>query len=156
MNAEWQVREAGQGDLPAIIALASACHGAPAWSEAMWARVLRDAARVTFVAEQDGVLLGFVVASYIVVGSEIESVAVRSEARGRGLGRQLCGRAMAWAREQGADEMHLEVRASNMAALRLYRALGFVEQGRRRGYYRDPAEDAVLMSAPLDSRTGCV
>jgi ribosomal-protein-alanine N-acetyltransferase len=143
------VREAGLDDLSAILVLAAACNGAPAWSEAMWTQVLRDGARVTFVAEQDGVMLGLVVANYIVVDSEIESIAVRSEARGLGLGRQLCERAMAWAREQGAEDMQLEVRASNAAALRLYAALAFVEQGRRRAYYREPVEDAVLMTAPL-------
>jgi ribosomal-protein-alanine N-acetyltransferase len=149
MKAAWDLREAGRDDLPAIVVLAASCKGAPAWNETMWAQVLRDAARVTFLAEQDGVMLGLVVANYIVVGSEIESIAVRSEARGLGLGRQLCERAMAWAREQGAEDMQLEVRASNAAALRLYAALGFVEHGRRNAYYREPVEDAILMTTAL-------
>jgi ribosomal protein S18 acetylase RimI-like enzyme len=84
MKSAWEVREAGLDDLSAILVLAAACNGAPAWSEAMWTQVLRDGARVTFVAEQDGVMLGLVVANYIVVDSEIESIAVRSEARGLG------------------------------------------------------------------------
>jgi ribosomal-protein-alanine N-acetyltransferase len=57
---------------------------------------------------------------------------------------------MAWSRErEAAQVIELEVRASSMSALALYSSLGFTEQGRRRGYYRDPIEDAVLMSAPL-------
>ena len=47
--------------------------------------------------------------------------------------------------------MILEARASNLAALELYRQLGFAEAGRRRGYYREPAEDAVLMHLKLES-----
>jgi ribosomal-protein-alanine N-acetyltransferase len=45
--------------------------------------------------------------------------------------------------------IELEVRAGNLAALTLYRRFGFVEVGRRKGYYRDPAEDAVLMDLLL-------
>jgi ribosomal-protein-alanine N-acetyltransferase len=71
------------------------------------------------------------------------------ESRGMGVGKALCGAAMKWAAEQGAEMMELEVRASNVVARRMYAGLGFVEQGLRRGYYRDPVEDAVLMSARL-------
>jgi [ribosomal protein S18]-alanine N-acetyltransferase len=49
----------------------------------------------------------------------------------------------------GAIRMDLEVRASNAAAIRLYRGAGFLETGNRRAYYRDPEEDAVLMSVTL-------
>jgi ribosomal-protein-alanine N-acetyltransferase len=61
----------------------------------------------------------------------------------------LCLAGMEWARGVGAWAMELEVRASSEAARGLYRALGFVEQGRRRGYYREPVEDAVLMGVGL-------
>jgi ribosomal-protein-alanine N-acetyltransferase len=47
--------------------------------------------------------------------------------------------------------MELEVRISNRAAIALYERAGFVQDGRRRGYYRDPEEDAVLMGLPLIS-----
>jgi len=45
--------------------------------------------------------------------------------------------------------MQLEVRSASMAAMSLYRSLGFVEQGRRSGYYTNPNDDAVMMELPL-------
>jgi ribosomal-protein-alanine N-acetyltransferase len=51
----------------------------------------------------------------------------------------------------GARGMELEVRAASVGALELYRSLGFAERGRRRRYYREPIEDAVLMTAELSS-----
>jgi ribosomal-protein-alanine N-acetyltransferase len=58
---------------------------------------------------------------------------------------KLIDRWILWAREQGVTDLALEVRVSNEAAMGLYRRFGFVEQGRRRGYYERPVEDAVLM-----------
>jgi ribosomal-protein-alanine N-acetyltransferase len=52
---------------------------------------------------------------------------------------------LAWARDLGAQEVWLEARESNAAALRLYARCGFVVAGRRPAYYANPAEDAVLM-----------
>jgi ribosomal-protein-alanine N-acetyltransferase len=79
----------------------------------------------------------------------LESVAVEDAARRQGVGRMLCERVMEWAHEQCAATMELEVRAAREGALRMYRALGFVEQGRRAKYYRHPEDDAVLMSVAL-------
>jgi ribosomal-protein-alanine N-acetyltransferase len=98
-----------------------------------------------FVAEVEGSVVGFVVVSCAAGVAEVESVAVMGSVRRQGVGRALCVAAMEWARGRGAERMELEVRASGEAALGLYRALGFVEVGRRRGYYRGPVEDAVLM-----------
>ena len=72
-------------------------------------------------------------------------------ARRNGIGKALCQQVMDWSRYAGANELELEVRASSDGALALYRSLGFVEQGRRREYYRNPTEDAVLMAVPLHS-----
>jgi ribosomal-protein-alanine N-acetyltransferase len=56
---------------------------------------------------------------------------------------------MLQAQTMGAQSMQLEVRSASVAALALYRSLGFVEQGRRTRYYRDPEDDAVLMAIAL-------
>jgi ribosomal-protein-alanine N-acetyltransferase len=56
---------------------------------------------------------------------------------------------MAWAANAGASGVRLEVRASNAAAIALYRRNGFCQVGIRRAYYSAPVEDAVLMQAPL-------
>ena len=77
------------------------------------------------------------------------NLAVAPEWRMRGLGRFLLRLARDMGARRGAREAWLEVRASNLPALALYRYLGFSETGRRKGYYSRPREDALLLRAPL-------
>jgi len=77
----------------------------------------------------------------------LNNVAVHAAARRKGLGRRLLRELLAYARSKGCRHVRLDVRPSNRAARSLYEAEGFVEQGRRKGYYRD--EDAILMGRPL-------
>jgi len=81
--------------------------------------------------------------------SELESVAVSSDARRAGVGRSLCAAVIEWCRTQGAAEIELEVRAGSAGAIALYLGLGFVAEGRRSGYYREPTDDGVLMRLKL-------
>jgi [ribosomal protein S18]-alanine N-acetyltransferase len=149
MAADWLIRRASPADLEAILAIEQACAEAPHWSRSVWLAALsgeqgREFVRESFVAEGNGAIIGFAVASRADQLAELESVAVAPSARRRGIGRALCDRVMDWSRS-GASELELEVRASSDGALALYRSLGFVEQARRREYYRNPTEDAVLM-----------
>jgi ribosomal-protein-alanine N-acetyltransferase len=150
------VRHGLPTDGNAIVGIELACEEAPHWSEEVWGDVLsqdenRSVARVCFVAEIEGRLVGFVVVSCASGVAELESVAVAEGTRRQGVGRALCLEAMAWSRRSAAQEIELEVRASSKNAVALYRSLGFSEDGRRSGYYRDPTDDAVLMSALLSS-----
>jgi ribosomal-protein-alanine N-acetyltransferase len=90
-----------------------------------------------------------VVTNQGVAECEIEFAMVQPDARRRGAGRTLVREAAEWAERMGAKELWLEVRESNEAARRLYAACGFAVTGRRRGYYADPAEDALLMRLAL-------
>ena len=83
----------------------------------------------------------------------INNVGVHENARRRGVGRALMESAVSAGRRQGAVTAILEVRAGNMAAQSLYRRFGFEVVGRRRQYYREPAEDALLMNAALKTPT---
>jgi ribosomal-protein-alanine N-acetyltransferase len=109
--------------------------------------------RCLFIAEREGELTGFAAGKVVGKGpeasAELESVAVGAEARRSGIGRALCAAAIDWCRAQGAAEMELEVRASSAGAIALYTGLGFVEAGRRPGYYAEPKDDAVLMRLEL-------
>jgi ribosomal-protein-alanine N-acetyltransferase len=152
MSGECRVRVAVAEDLEAVLGIAGVCAEAPRWGEGVWRELLAGeggVARAVFVAEMGGDVAGFVVVSCVKDVAEIESVAVLPAFRRMGLGRALCAEAMRWARDAGAQAMELEVRASSEGALALYAGLGFVEQGRRKGYYREPVDDAVLMSARL-------
>jgi ribosomal-protein-alanine N-acetyltransferase len=154
MSTGWLIRRASPADLEAIRAIEQASAGAPQWSHPQWLAALipnqnTSPMRAAFVAEWKGCIVGFAVASRAGELAELESVVVAESARRNGIGKALCLQAMDWSRNIGAIELELEVRASSDGALALYRSLGFVEQARRREYYRNPTEDAVLMAATL-------
>ncbi len=107
-----------------------------------------SAAEALQPAAPDGFLMGRAIAGE----AEILTLAVAPEARRQGLGARLVAAFLAAARARGADSAFLEVAADNEAALALYRAAGFAEAGRRRGYYRTPEGrpiDALVMSRPV-------
>ena len=80
----------------------------------------------------------------------VTNLAVDPAWRGEGIGRLLLGTLLVHHRASGARRAFLEVRPGNVEARRLYRGLGFQEVGRRRGYYVDTGEDALLLEARLD------
>lgn len=94
-------------------------------------------------------LIGYVVAWCVVDEAEIANIAVAPEARGLGVGAALLDAAVGDARTLGATTMFLEVREGNSAARRLYASRGFTEIGRRRGYYRKPLEDALVLRSVI-------
>ena len=94
-------------------------------------------------------IAGFIVARVILDELHVNNVAVRPEFRGRGLGSALLEMTLKEARKRSATIAQLEVRAGNDAAQRLYQRCGFTVVGRRRNYYRQPTEDALLMSLVL-------
>ncbi len=75
----------------------------------------------------------------------INNLAIRPELRGQGLGSHLLRSVIAEAATMGADHATLEVRRSNIAALRLYERAGFHQAGVRRNYYTQPVEDAMVL-----------
>lgn len=151
-----RVRGAEIDDLPQVIELERAIPEAPHWTGADYAAILRPrstgAGRRLFVADTRDGLGGFAVGK-VIAGlegfAELESVAVRADARRGGVGRALCEAVRDWSREQGATVLELEVRAASAGAIALYERLGFERQGVRRSYYKDPADDALLMRLRL-------
>jgi [ribosomal protein S18]-alanine N-acetyltransferase len=152
-----RVCEANAADIAAVVALERDVETAPHWSAAEYAGIVAGDGlrRCFFVAEMDGDLVGFAVGKVIGVGAEgsgeLESVAVAVAARRWGVGRALCGAVVEWYRGLGVTVVELEVRAMSAGAIALYEGLGFEVVGRRRGYYRDPVDDALLMRLKLEN-----
>jgi ribosomal-protein-alanine N-acetyltransferase len=150
-----RLRPGALQDLEAIVALERASPEAPHWASAVYEAMLgphhpEAVERRLLVAQAPRGLAGFAVASCHADGcGELESVVVNANSRRAGIGRALCAAALDWCRSRGANSVELEVRAGSLGAIALYRQLGFIEVGRRRGYYWDPEEDALLMRAPL-------
>ncbi len=93
-------------------------------------------------------LVAFLISWHIVDEAHIANLAVHPHYRRQGLARTLLRHALLTAQQSGMRSALLEVRAGNVPALALYRAFGFELVGRRKGYYRDNGEDALLMTLP--------
>ena len=151
MSSEIVIRAGRVEDLHAVVALEREVEEAPHWGEAEYRDMVGEqenlVARRLVVAEQGNRVVGFAVGKVIAAArfGELESVVVAPKARRIGVGRVLCNAVVAWCRGEGVDTVELEVRSANISARRLYEELGFHGVGVRRGYYRDPVDDAVLM-----------
>ena len=144
---------ASDRDVPAFAALARE-GGVPGWSEASLRAVLGDPRAIARVARRRGSdAAGFALARCAADEVEILIVAVAGTMRRAGIGGALVSTVLDEAARAGARTAHLEVRASNAAAIALYERLGFVAVGRRARYY-GATEDAVLMSRALGADAG--
>jgi [ribosomal protein S18]-alanine N-acetyltransferase len=106
-----------------------------------------EAQQAIFLVAEDaaGVVTGYAIAITVMDEAEILNLAVRVSSRGRGLGGKLLDAALDEVASRGADQVFLEVRESNHTARSLYASRGFTEVSRRRGYYRSPVEDALVL-----------
>ncbi|MBQ9066831.1 MAG: ribosomal protein S18-alanine N-acetyltransferase [Clostridia bacterium] len=132
--------------IPAVAALEQECFANP-WSPEGIEESFNNPAYYFFVCRNDdGEPVGYI--SYYQVRDEafINNVAVTESARRQGVGRALVQRAEQSARDNGAAFLSLEVRRSNDPAIELYESQDFEVEGVRRKYYRDPEEDAFLMT----------
>lgn len=141
------IRSAGLNDLPTLLAIERDSASAAHWTDEQYQRRMVEG--VILVAEDAGAILGFVVARVVSGEWEIENVVVAEKARRRGVADGLFSEFLLRVREKPGAVIWLEVRESNDPARRLYKKHGFRETGRRRGYYRNPVEDAVLYELRL-------
>lgn len=136
-------------DVPLIAQLEKVAFSDP-WSQASFESVMDESA--AYVAVARGAterILGYVVAWFAADEGEIANLAVREPTRRQGIGASLLDAAVTEGRSRGARNIYLEVRESNEAARRLYASRGFEELGRRRGYYKKPVEDAIVLRLEL-------
>jgi [ribosomal protein S18]-alanine N-acetyltransferase len=146
---------AQRAHVPEVSVIEQACFSDP-WSEASFRQAV-DNPGVFFRVAMEGAggrVVGYVVAWFAAGEGEIANVAVAPSARGRGIGGMLLDAAIAAAGDHGAEALYLDVRESNARARTLYDSRGFVEVGRRRRYYRRPAEDAIVLRRGIGSGVG--
>jgi [ribosomal protein S18]-alanine N-acetyltransferase len=148
------IRRAVRRDLAAMLRIEQASFADP-WTVDSLATALSLERMRVLVAEagdagrRDGDVapdvLGYVVALVVGPEAEIADLAVAPEARRQGIGRALLAGALAALQAAAVRTVYLEVRESNLAARTLYDSYGFESVGRRRGYYRSPVEDALVL-----------
>lgn len=137
--------EAGTEASPALAIVDAACFDHPWTTEAVRALLDGGLTRVWLVRTAAGEVVGGAIVRVVAGEGEVLRLAVIPEARGQGIGGVLLQAIMSAIADACPHGIHLEVRASNVAARQLYAREGFVEGGRRRDYYEAPREDAVLM-----------
>ena len=143
------IRAMLDGDVAAVAALEKRSYQFP-WS----AGIFRDCVRIGYVCrvvEIDRALVGYGILSVGAGEAHILNICVAEEQRTRGIGRMLLRHLLDRAIASGVSDAFLEVRPSNMAAIRLYQSLGFMQIGTRRGYYQAVGgrEDATVFKLDL-------
>lgn len=129
--------------LEQITQLESLCIPNP-WSYEMFElEASRRGGVVLAAVDENGKVSGFLTAQQILDTADINNVAVHPDCRRQGIGRMLLKEFLSQA--QDVEQIFLEVRASNAPAIGLYEKHGFCRIGLRKGYYTNPAEDAVIM-----------
>ena len=160
-----RVRPATPDDLPRLVEIASHSATAAQWNQAEYLKLFasdepagqpqidpsieddqgKTQSRTALVVEQSGSVVGFIVGHQVEDEWEIENIAVTGSARRCGLGSRLVGELLDLVRSRGGKSVFLEVRESNRAARSLYEKWAFIEVGRRKMYYQNPAEDALVL-----------
>ena len=129
----------------AVAALEARAFSTP-WSENSIRSELDNPWAIWYVALEGEDLLGYIGVQYGPDGGDIMTVATQPQCQGRGIAKTLIGKITEIFLEKSLEYLTLEVRPSNSPALGLYSALGFREVGRRKNYYRQPTEDALLLT----------
>jgi ribosomal-protein-alanine N-acetyltransferase len=146
----FRFRDLDPGDLYEVMAIEMASFPSP-WSPKLFeeeiGRTFSDA--VVAVEEPGGEVAGYTICWTVGEESHLLNIAVRPDARGRGIGRALLKECLRRTARAGARRIFLEVRPSNQQAIRIYRREGFRFVGIREGYYTDTGEDAIVFSREI-------
>lgn len=150
MDEPLTIRPAGLADADRLVPLERRCFSDP-WSALGFGELLAGPFGFGLVAEQGRTVTGYLIGRAIAGEGEILNLAVAPECRRLGVGSQLLDAALQLLVGRGAREVFLEVRATNTAAQAMYQRRGFLELGRRRAYYRQPVEDAIVLRLDLST-----
>lgn len=130
--------------IPTILEIEREANPAP-WSDKSFLNELTNPQSVFLVAIGDGKIVGYGGYWRCIDEAHVTTVAIKTDLRRQGLGRKLMVELLLRAKDEGMTCSTLEVRAGNAAALAMYERLGYVTAARRKGYYPDNKEDAMVM-----------
>ena len=121
------------------------------WSENSVASELNNPLSLWLVAVEGEKVAGYVGSQSVMGESDMMNVAVHPDFRRQGIGERLILDLIDQLNQRGNHSLTLEVRASNVSAIALYRKLGFEQVGLRKNYYRNPKEDALILRKEWES-----
>jgi ribosomal-protein-alanine N-acetyltransferase len=139
------IRPSAAADVAAMAGIESAAFSDP-WPMSSFRDLLvHPFSRMATATDAEGAVIGYCIMLQAADEAEIVNIATVPWRQRQGIGAQLLDDALAAAAVAGVVAMFLEVRESNRAARALYASRGFVAVGRRRSYYRNPVEDALVL-----------
>ena len=121
------------------------------WSENSVSSELNNPLSLWLVAVEGDKVAGYVGSQSVMGESDMMNVAVHPDFRRQGIGERLILELIDQLANRGNHSLTLEVRASNVSAIALYRKLGFEQVGLRKNYYRNPKEDALILRKEWES-----
>ncbi len=148
------IRRASPEDAEPMFALERASDAAAHWPRDLYDKLSHDATRLALVAADGVTFRGFIVAHCIAEDWDIENLVVAAAERRQGIGRELLRALLQQAEAAAARRVVLEVRESNAPALVLYEKAGFFRAGRRKSYYSNPIEDALVLVMEIGGNPG--
>ncbi|MBP3361947.1 MAG: ribosomal protein S18-alanine N-acetyltransferase [Clostridia bacterium] len=148
MTMEIKITQASPENLDGITAVENASFTIP-WSRKSFEAELNNETAVYFIASDGSTVTGYAGMWKISGQCDITNIAVLPEYRNKGIGSALLCRLTDYCRENSLSPITLEVRESNLPAQGLYKKFGFEPVGRRKRYYADTDEDAIIMSLSL-------
>jgi len=146
-------------DVTAVIELENLSFSLP-WPERSFRfELTENSASRCWVVELDGKIVAMLVAWLMVDEAHIATISTHPDVRRQGIAKKLLAHALQYMKSEGAVSSFLEVRAGNVAAQEMYRKFGYKVSGRRKRYYKDNDEDAILMALEslkeqVDKETG--
>ncbi|SHJ30499.1 ribosomal protein S18-alanine N-acetyltransferase [Thermoclostridium caenicola] len=149
MSDQILIRDMRESDLDAMAAIEQASFSVP-WTRNMLEEELSNSRARYRVLEFQGAVVGYIGMWQILDEGHITNVAVLPELRRRGFARRLMQDLVDYAKANGIRSLTLEVRVGNLPAIRLYESFGFQIEGRRKHYYADNNEDALIMWLRLE------
>lgn len=133
-----------ESHVPQIAKIEQLCFNDP-WSENSIASELNNRLSLWLVAVEDEHVIGYVGSQTVIGETDMMNIAVHPDHRRKGIGTALILELIDALKTRGSHSLMLEVRRSNSSAISVYKNLGFLEVGRRKNYYRNPKEDALIM-----------
>ncbi len=136
-------------DVEAVVVIETDAFSTPWQADTFLGLLDRDGVELVVMTHDTDGVIGYAVLWCILDQGELANIALTPGRRGTGLGSHLLRHVMGIGRDRGVEKLFLEVRASNLGAIELYKRFGFHDVGLRRAYYQAPREDARVMLAAL-------
>ena len=142
------IRDMWWSDIPRILKIERMSFSTP-WTEMAFLNEIYNPTSINKVAVYGNDIVAYICANSVIDEGHILNIAVYPDMRRRGIAVALLENVIGELKKKSCKSLYLEVRASNISAIRFYENYGFVSVGIRKNYYTSPREDAVVMMLEL-------